>query len=148
MGSRTLDEYFLWGGQTSASQRAHWWIIITHHAGAPLNMDGGKQSQKTSSLLCQAYHMTWCTNIYPKNNQPYLGTFRNLEKASDQHKKIYSSQNQIQNKTNFHHPSSQTTPIFLPQDSGYNRKILHGPNRKVTSYIQQGQQLYTGSIPL
>ena len=35
-----------------------------------------------------------------KNNQPYLGTFRNPEKASDQHRKRYSSPNQIQNKTN------------------------------------------------
>ena len=36
----------------------------------------------------------------------------------------------------------------LPQDNGFNRKFLHGPNRKVPSYIQQGQQVYTGSVPL
>ena len=54
---------------------------------------------------------------------------------------------------------SRTIPIFpvhavrrhqscLHKVSGSNRKILHGPNRKVPSYIQQGQQLYTGRIPL
>ena len=37
---------------------------------------------------------------------------------------------------------------FLPQDSGSNRKILYGPNRKVIGYIQQGKQVYTDSIPL
>ena len=54
------------GALTSACKRAHWWIITTHPAGSPLNMDGGKQPQKTSSLLGQAYHLTWCTNIYPR----------------------------------------------------------------------------------
>ena len=28
----------------------------------------------------------------------------------------------------------------LPQDSGFNRKFLHGPNRKVPSYIHQGNK--------
>ena len=37
---------------------------------------------------------------------------------------------------------------FLPQDSGSNRNILHGPNRKIPSYIKQGKKVYTGSIPL
>ena len=36
----------------------------------------------------------------------------------------------------------------LPQDSGSNRKKLHGTNRKVTSYIQKGQQVYSGMLPL
>ena len=47
----------------SASQRAHLWVITTHHAGALLNMDGENQLQKTSSLFGQAYHLTWCRNI-------------------------------------------------------------------------------------
>ena len=36
----------------------------------------------------------------------------------------------------------------LPQDSGSNRKILYGPNRKVPSYIQQGQQVYPDFLSL
>ena len=45
-------------------------------------------------------------------NQPYLGTFSNLERASDQHRKRLSNKIQIQNKTSSHHPHSQRTPIF------------------------------------
>ena len=62
----TPDGYFFWGVHTSASQISHWWIITMHHDGSPLNLDGEKQSQKHSSLLGQAYYLTWCRNIYPK----------------------------------------------------------------------------------
>ena len=37
---------------------------------------------------------------------------------------------------------------YIHQDSGFDRENLNGLNRKVPSYIQQGQQVYTGSIPL
>ena len=39
--STTSEEYFS-GSAYSASQRAHWCNITTHHAGVLLNMDGGK----------------------------------------------------------------------------------------------------------
>ena len=54
---------------------------------------------------------------------------------------------------------SRTRPIYtihavnrhqycLPQDSRPHRKKLHGTNMKLHSYTQQGQQVYTCSIPL
>ena len=75
--STTPDEYFQ-DVPISASQRGCWWAITPHPDGDALSMDRGKQSQKTSSLLGQTYHLTWYAKMYPKKNKPYLGTFSNL----------------------------------------------------------------------
>ena len=42
---------------------------------------GGKQPQKNSSLFGQAYHMTWCTNIYPKKQSTILGYLQKPRKG-------------------------------------------------------------------
>ena len=51
-----------------------------------------------------------------KKHQPYLGTFKNLGKAYDKHRKRYSIQNQsqnlIHNKIDLPHPRSKKTPIL------------------------------------
>ena len=139
----TPDEYFQ-GAPTSASQRAHWWTITTHPAGSPLNLDGEKKSQKNSSLIGQAYHLTCCTNIYPKKptilghlQQPRKGLISTQEKLIQSN--IYPEQYQFPSSTQ----SLDTNLVFLKKVDLIEKKI-HGPNRKVPSYIQQGQQVYPG----
>ena len=127
------------GARTSASQKSHWWIITTHHAGAPLNLDGGNQSQKTSSLLGQAHHLTWCTNIYPKtinhtwapsatSKRPQINTVKGTPVRTRYRTRPISAIHAVRR-----HQSC------LPRDIGFNREILHGPNRKVPSYIHSFQ---------
>ena len=131
--------------QDSGSNRK---ILHVQNRRAPLNLDGVKQSQKTSSLLGQAYHLTWCTNIYPK-------TFNHTWGPSATSKMPHINTG----KGNPIRSGSRTIPIptihavrrhqyCIPQDSGFNRKILHGQNRKVPSYIQKGQQIYPGCLSL
>ena len=109
--STTPDEYFS-GSACECKFKST--LVDYHHASCliPTHSEGGKQSQKNSSLLGQTYNSTWCTNTSRKNNQPYLGTSSNRGRASDKHKKISCIQNQIQSKTSSHNPCSQKTPIL------------------------------------
>ena len=84
--STTPEKYFAGSAYECKSKIT---LLDYHHTSfwIPTQYGWGKTITKTFSLLGQAYHLTWCKNIYLKNNQPYLGTFRKLEKASDQHSK-------------------------------------------------------------
>ena len=93
-------------------------LVYYHHSSfwRPTQYWCVKSITKKSSLPGQAYHLTLCKNTSPKNHQPYLGTFNNMGNAYNQHRKRYSSQNQIQNliqnKNNFPHPCIQKTTIL------------------------------------
>ena len=84
--STTHDEYFAGSAYKCKSKST---LVNYQHVScwSPTQYRWGKAITKTFSLLGQAYHLTWCTNIYQKKNQLYLGTFSNLEKVSDQHRK-------------------------------------------------------------
>ena len=73
----------------SSSQRVYLWIITTHHAGAPLNLDGGKQSQKNitswpglSSDLVQKYLTKKQSTILGHLQQPRKGLKSTQEKVT------------------------------------------------------------------
>ena len=85
--STTPEKYFSGSVYDCKSKST---LVDYHHTScwSPTKSGWGKTITKNSSFIGQAYHLTWCTNIYPKKNQPYLGTFSNLEKASDQHRKM------------------------------------------------------------
>ena len=65
----TPDEYFAGNTYEYKSKST---LVDYHHAACwiPTQSGWGKGITKKSSLLSQAYYMTWCTNIYPKNTQP------------------------------------------------------------------------------
>ena len=109
--STTLDKYFAGSAYKCKSNST---LMYYHHISywSPTQSGWGKLITKKSFTSWTGLSFDLVHKYYPKNNQPYLGTFSNLKKASDQHRKRYSSQNQIQNKTNFHHPCSQKTPIL------------------------------------
>ena len=136
--STTPDEYFA-GSAYDASQKSHWWTITTHPAGAPLNLDGERQSQKNSSLFGQAYHWTCCTNIYQKKinhtwapsstaKMPQINTGKGYPFISRFITRLVPTIHEVRR-----HQSC------LLQDSGSLRENLYGPNRKFPSYIKQGQ---------
>ena len=109
--STTPDEYFA-GSAYNCKPKST--LVEYHHVSfySPTQSGWGKAITENfitswSGLLFDLVHKQIL-----KNNQPYLGTFSNLEKASDQHRKRLSNQSQIQNKTSSHHPCSQNTPIL------------------------------------
>ena len=83
-----------------------------------------------------------------RNNQPYLATFDNQVKAYYPHRKGTPGRTRSRTRPIYPIHAFRRHQSCLPQDSGCNREKVHEPNRKVPSYIQQGQQLYTGSVPL
>ena len=132
----------------SASQLSHWWTITTHPAGSPLNLDVEKQLKKILHFLARP--IIW------------LGAQKFIEKTINHTwaPSATSKRPQINTwKVNPIIPISITIPVTtihtvrihqycLPQDSGYHRKKLHVPNRKVSSYIQKWKQVYPGCLSL
>ena len=106
----------------------------------------GKGITKTSSLLGQAYHLTWCTNITQKIINHTWAPAATSKMTQINTGKGYPIISRSITRTVPTIHSVKRHQSCLPQDSGSNRKKLHGPNRKVPSYIQQGQQVYPGRL--
>ena len=147
MESTTSDEYFAGSSYECKSKKT---LVDYHHAScwSPTQSELGKAITKNffnswpglsfdlvHKYLSKKINHTWAPSATSK--MPQINTGKG---------------NPIQYR-------SRTRPIStihavrrhqscLPQESGSNSKIVHGPNRKVPSYIQQGQQLYPDSLPL
>ena len=129
----------LQGALTSANQKSHWWTTTTHPDGDPFILDGGKQSQKTSSLIGQAYNWTCFTNTSQKKinhtwappataKGPQINTRKGHAFRTISITRLVPTSHAVRK-----HQSC------LLQDSGYFRENLYRPNRKVPSHIKQGQ---------
>ena len=109
---------------------------------------GENNHKNNSSLIGQAYHLTWRTNIYRKKinhtwapsatpKRPHTNTGKGYPIRARSRTRLVTTIHEVKRHQ-----------CCLPQDSGSNRKKLYGPIRKVPSYIQQGQHVYPGRISL
>ena len=117
-----------------------------HTAGAPLNLDGENQSQKSFSswpglsldlvhkhLTKKTINHTWAPPETTKSPQINTG-------------KGYAPMAISRTITVPTIHAVRRHQYFLLQDSGYFRENLYGLNRNVPSHIKQGQKVYPGRL--
>ena len=111
----TPDKYFAGSVYECKSKRK---LVYYQHAScwSPTQSEWVKAITKNFFISWTGLSSDLVQKYLIKKNQLYLGTFNNLGKAYNQHRKSYSNQNQsqkiIQNNTNFPHPRSQNIPIL------------------------------------
>ena len=109
--STTPDEYFAGSAYECKSKKT---LVDYHHASfwIPTHSGWGKAITKKIFTSWPGLSLDLVHKHLTKNNQPYLGTYRNRGRASDPHKKKSCIQNQIQRTTSHLKPHSQKTPIL------------------------------------
>ena len=110
----TPDKYFAGIAYKCKSKRT---LMDYQHASCwTLTKSGwGKSTTKNSSLLVQAYHLTWCTDIYPKKQSTILGHLQKPRKGlrSTQEKLLQSEPDPEQDKFPPSTQSEDTNLVFL-----------------------------------
>ena len=109
--STTRDEYFAGRNYEFKSKSI---LVDYHHTyfWSPTHSGLGKAITKNFFTSWTGLSMDLVNKHLTKNNQPYLGTPSNRERAYYQHKKMSCIQNQIQSNTSSHNPLNLKTPIF------------------------------------
>ena len=121
-----------------------------HHAScwSPTEYWWGKSTTKKFFTSLPGLLSDPVQKYLPKNNQPYLVPLTIKERPTINIGNGTARRTRSRTRKIYPIQAVRRHQYCLPQDSGFNRKILHRPNRKVISDIHQGQQVYNGSIPL
>ena len=124
---------------TSTNQKAHWWKITTHPARAPLNLDMGKQSQKLLHFLARPIIGLGAQTLNKKTINHNWAPPATAKRPQINTGKFYPFRSRSITRPVLTIHAVRRRQSCILQDNGSLRYNVYGTNRKVPSYIMQGQ---------